>query len=138
MELITWVEEHSARFLGNRGVLDYRKTCIAGRGAVIVHRDLDVRALKVGTLGVNPEVLTAPPRNLGDHQGRKGDETNRALTDVSPRVEGDGAATTSLASKPRVSKVARANGKAISAIRVFPSFGAAFIYPTGAEAQQGW
>ena len=37
---ITWIEEDGTELLGSRGILDYRKTCIASRGVVIVHRDL--------------------------------------------------------------------------------------------------
>ena len=61
---LTWVEEDGTQFLGRRGVLYGRDTCIAGRAVMIIHRNFEVPALKVELCGIDPEILTASPRNL--------------------------------------------------------------------------
>ena len=64
VESVTWIEEDSTQFLGRRGVLYDREACIAGRAVMIIHRNFEVPALKVGICGVDPEAPTASPRNL--------------------------------------------------------------------------
>jgi hypothetical protein len=63
-ELITWIEEDTTELLRSRGVLDYRKACVTGGGVMIVHRNLEVGAFKVGIRRVNPKALAISPRNL--------------------------------------------------------------------------
>ena len=61
---MTWIEKDATEFLRIRSILDYGKACIASRAVVIVHWDLQVRALEVGIGGVDPETLTTAPRDL--------------------------------------------------------------------------
>ena len=63
-EKITWIEEDASQFLCSGGILDYREVCITSRTVVIIHRNLEVPALKVGIRRVNPEALTVSPRKL--------------------------------------------------------------------------
>ena len=67
-ETITWIEEDAPEFLRSRGILDHCKSCITSRTVVIVHRNLEIPALKVGIRGSNAKALTASPRKLGDVQ----------------------------------------------------------------------
>lgn len=64
----TWVEEDASRPLCSRGILDYSEACVASRTVVIVHRNLEVPALKVGVRGSDPVAFAISPRNLEDVQ----------------------------------------------------------------------
>ena len=65
---ITWIEEDAPEFLRRRSIFCYREACIPGRAVMIVHRNLEVPALKVRIHRTNPEALTIAPRNLGEFQ----------------------------------------------------------------------
>jgi hypothetical protein len=65
---MTWVEEDGALLQSSRGILDHRKACRSSRVVVVVHRNIEGSALQVGIRGIDPEALTAPPRNLQDIQ----------------------------------------------------------------------
>jgi len=65
MECVTWIEEDGTKLRrSRRGVLDHREVCRSSGAVVIVHRNIEDPALQVGVRGINPEALTAAPRNL--------------------------------------------------------------------------
>jgi hypothetical protein len=68
MGWITWVDEDGTLLRSSRGILDHRKACRSSRAIVAVHRNIEGSALQVGVRGIDPEALTAPPRNLRDIQ----------------------------------------------------------------------
>ena len=107
---VTWVKEDGAQLIWNsRGVLDRRQTCRSGGAVVVIHWNLEVPASQIWIRGVDPEALTAAPRNLEDIQeDRRDSGTGIKLTVAFVlRGVGAGAATTRSASKPRVIKMVR-------------------------------
>ena len=63
MGWITWVDEDGTLLRSSRGILDDRKACCSGRAVVAVHRNIEGSALQVEVRGIDPQALTAPPRN---------------------------------------------------------------------------